>query len=237
VTNPAATSGGLREEFPKVVAKDVAAAVAALTVQLDEQLATSAASPPGIAPGATPYPETARRGEPVPSEPAAEIVGSEVETFDLALSAEGTVIAADPAPLEEIGAARIAAMVPEGMRVREGSVRVEVGPGVVEGETIRYPVAARAEAVRDISAEEVRALIAGKTLAEARELLADYGTVEIVVWPDWVATITGIDARLVITVEGLPPADPTPAPTPTAVPATPPPPAGPSGPPPSSAAP
>ena len=240
VTNPVATSGGIREEFPKVVAKDVAAAVAALTAQLDEQLATSAASPPGVAPGATPYPETARRGEPVPSEPLADIAGREAETFDLALTAEGSVVTADPTPLEEIGAARIAAMVPEGMQVREGSVRVEVGPGVVEGETIRYPVAARAEAVRDISVEEVRALVAGKTPAEVRELLADYGSVEIIVWPDWVATITGIDARLVITVEGLPPAEPsaapTPAPTPTAVPAAPPP-AGPSGSPPSSAAP
>ncbi len=124
------------------------------------------------------------------------------------------MVAADPAPLEAIGAARIAAMVPEGMQVREGSVRVEIGAGVVEGETIRYPVVARAEAVRDISPDEVRAAVAGKTPAEARELLAEYGDVEIVVWPDWVATITGVDARLDITVEGLPPAEPTAAPTP-----------------------
>ena len=236
VTNPAATSGGIREEFPKVETKDVTAAVAALTKQLDEQLAVAAAAPPGMAPGATPYPETARRGEPVPSEPLADIVGRETETFDLALTAEGTVVAADPAPLEAIGVARITAMVSEGMQVREGSVRVEIGAGVVEGETIRYPVVARAEAVRDISPDEVRAAVAGKTPAEARELLAEYGDVEIVVWPDWVATITGVDARLVVTVEGLPPTEPTAAPAPeptanagqTAVPATPPP-AGPSG--------
>ncbi len=236
VTNPAATSGGIREEFPKVESKDVTAAVAALTGQLDEQLAVAAAAPPGLAPGATPYPETARRGEPVPSEPLADIVGRETETFDLALTADGTVVAADPAPLEAIGEARITAMVPEGMQVREGSVRVEIGAGIVEGETIRYPVVARAEAVRDISPDEVRAAIAGKTPAEARELLAEYGDVEIVVWPDWVATITGVDARLDITVEGLPPAEPTAAPTPgptthagqTALPATPPP-VGPTG--------
>ncbi len=236
VTNPAATSGGIREEFPKVETKDVTAAVAVLTKQLDEQLAAAAAAPPGMAPGATPYPETMRRGDPVPSEPLAEIVGRETETFDLALTAEGTVVAADPAPLEAIGVARITAMVPEGMQVREGSVRVEIGAGVVEGETIGYPVVARAEAVRDISPDEVRAAVAGKTPAEARELLAEYGDVEIVVWPDWVATITGVDARLVVTVEGLPPAEPTAAPTPeptanaaqTVVPATPPP-AGPSG--------
>ncbi len=237
VSNPAATSGGLREEFPKVEKKDVAAAVAALTAQLDEQLAGSASSPPGIAAGATAYPETARRGEPVPSEPVADIVGREAETFDLTLTAEGTVIAADPAPLEAIGAARITAAVPEGRQLREGSVRVEVGPGVVEGETIRYPVAARAESVRDITSDEVRALVRGKTPAEAREILADYGTVEIVVWPDWVSTITTIDGRLVISVEGLPPAEPTPAPSPTLEPVIPAPSPSPSGSPPSSAAP
>jgi hypothetical protein len=213
VSNPAATSGGLREEFPVVVRKDVVAAFGALTAQLDEQLAAAATAPPGLAAGATPYPETARRGEPVMSEPVADIVGREAESFDLTLTAEGTVVAADPAPLEAIGAARVTAMVPDGMQVREGSIRVEIGPGVVEGETIRYPVAARAEAVRDITVDEVRQLVVGKTPEEAREILADYGSVEIVVWPDWVATITGIDARIKITVEGLPPAEPAPAPS------------------------
>ncbi|MFH1474632.1 MAG: hypothetical protein ABIG85_02105, partial [Chloroflexota bacterium] len=256
VTNPAATSGGVHEEFPKVVAKDVTTAVAALTAQLDEQLAGVASSPPGMAANATAYPETARRGEPVPSEPAADIVGREAGTFDLTLTAEGSVIAADPSPLEAIGVERIAASVPEGMQAREGSIRVEVGPGIVEGETIRYRVEARAEAVRDVTAEEVRALVRGKTPAEARGLLADFGSVEIVVWPDWASTITTMDARLEITVEGVGPAEATPtlaptaAPTPTPAESTPtsvptpvkqPPPApsdpGASGPPPASAAP
>jgi len=222
VTNAAATSGGLREEFPKVVAKDVAAAVAALTVQLDEQLAGVTSSPPGIAAGATAYPETARRDVPVPSEPVADIVGREAETFDLTLTAAGSVVAADPTPLEAIGAARVAAKVPEGMQVREGSVRVEVGPGVVEGETIRYPVVARAEAVPDVTADEIRELVRGKTPAQARELLAEYGSVEIVVWPDWASSITAIDGRLVITVEGLPPAEPAPATQPPSQGASPP---------------
>ena len=39
VSNPAATSGGIHEEFPTVEAKDVAAAVATLTKQLDERMA------------------------------------------------------------------------------------------------------------------------------------------------------------------------------------------------------
>jgi hypothetical protein len=215
VTNPAATSGGIREEFPKVVEKDVAAAVKALTAKLDEQLAGVAPSPPGMAAGATAYPETARRGEPVPTEPLAEIVGREVGAFDLTLTAGGSVIAADPTPLEAIAAARIAAAVPEGMQAREGSVGVEVGPGVVDGEAIRYAVRAWAEAVRDISAAEVRGLVRGKTPLEARLALAEYGIADVAIWPDWASTITTIDTRLEITVEGVPPAEQTPEPSPT----------------------
>ena len=209
VVNPAATSGGTREEFPTVVEKDVAAAIATLTKQLDAQLAEVAADPPGTPEGATVYPETARRGEPTPSEPASEIVGREVATFELTLTAEGTVVAADPAPIEELAQDRIAAEVPDGMTLREGSTRTTIGSGEAAGETILYPVTASAEAVREISEEEVRTLVKGATPAEAEEALAPYGTVEVVLWPDWVTTITTVDARLTVSVEGVPPAEPT----------------------------
>jgi hypothetical protein len=228
VTNPAATSGGAREEFPRVTQKDVAAATATLGKQLDEQLAAVASNPPGTPPGATAYPDTARRGEAVPSVPPADLVGQEVATFDLTLTADGTVVAADPAPLEAIGAARVAAQVPDGKTLREGSVRVSVGEGTAQGELISYPVEARAEAVAEVSEDEVRTLVKGKTPAEAEALLADYGTTEIVLWPDWVTTITTLDARLSVTIEGVPPAEPAPtatprpSPTPGAPPSTPP---------------
>ncbi len=226
VTNPAATTGGAREEFPQVTAKDVASATAVLTTQLDEQLVAVAADPPGTPPGAIAYPETARRGDAVPSVPAEDLVGQEVATFDLTLTAEGTVVAADPSPLEAIGAARVAEEVPDGKTLREGSVRVDVGEGTPEGELIRYPVEARAEAVAQVSEDQVRALVQGKTPAEAEALLGDYGSVEVTLWPDWVTTITTLDARLTVTIEGVPPAEPTsiptppPSPSPVAVPST-----------------
>ncbi len=228
VTNPAATSGGAREEFPRVTQKDVAAATATLAKQLDEQLAAVAPDPPGTPPGAIAYPDTARRGDATPSVPAAGLVGQEVATFDLTLTADGTVVAADPAPLEAIGAARVAAQVPDGKTLREGSARVSVGEGTPEGELISYPVEARAEAVAEVSEDQVRTLVRGKTPAEAAALLADYGSVEVVLWPDWVTTITTLDARLTVTIEGVPPAEPAPtgtprpSPTPGAAPSTPP---------------
>jgi hypothetical protein len=215
VNNPAATSGGTREEFPQVTQKDVAGAVATLTKQLDAQLAEVAADPPGVPAGSTPYPETARRGEPVPSEQAADLVDREVATFELTLTADGTVVAADPAPLEEIGVERVTAEVPAGMELREGSVRVDVGDGVVEGETIRYPVVAEAEAVRSLTVDEARALVAGMTATKAKAALAEYGTAEVVLWPDWATTVTTLGPRLTITVVGVPPVESSPRVTPS----------------------
>ncbi|MCU0483656.1 MAG: baseplate J/gp47 family protein, partial [Chloroflexi bacterium] len=211
VTNPAATSGGLREEFPQVTEEDVAAANAALAEQLDAQLAEVATAPDGVPEGATVYPETAERSEAIPSVPAEDLVGQEVETFELTLTAEGSVVAADPSPLEEIGLARIAAEVPEGMTLREGSEVVEIGEGAVEGQTVHYPVTARAEAYREISEDEVRVLVKGAEAPAAEAALAPYGTAEVVIWPDWAATVTTLDFRLDVTIVDLAPLTPAPA--------------------------
>jgi hypothetical protein len=210
VTNPAPTSGGRRQEFPLISEEDVTAAMAALTAQLDAQLAEAATNPPGLPEGAGAYPETARRGDPVPSEPLTDLVGREVETFELALTAEGSVVAADPAPLTQIGVDRLIAAVPAGMVIRDGSLQVEVGEGVVEGETIRFSVSGRAEAVREITDEEVRALVRGLTAAEAEAVLAPYGRAEVVLWPDWAETVTILDPRLQVTVVPLDPVAPAP---------------------------
>jgi hypothetical protein len=214
VSNPAPTSGGRREEFPLIAEEDVTAAIVALTAQLDTQLAEAATDPPGLPAGAVAYPETARRGEPIPSELAADLVGREVETFELALTAEGSVVAADPAPLTQIGADRLLAEVPAGMELRWDSLQVEVGQGVVEGEAVRFPVSGRAEAVREITDEEVRALVKGLTAAEAKAALAPYGSAEVVLWPDWATTVTILDLRLQVTVVPLDPITPVPSPSP-----------------------
>lgn len=224
VTNPAAMAGGARTEHPRVVAKDVSAAVAALTGQLDAQLAAAAAaaaaSPPGLPPAAVVYPATARRGLPTPSEAAADIVGREEATFDLTLVAGGTVVACDPSPLAAIAEQRIAARLGEGMALREGSTQVTVGPGDVAGEAILLAVSVRAEAVRDVTPEAVRALVKGLTEAEAVKALAPYGRAEVVLWPGWAGSVTTLDARLDVTVEGVPPASASPAPATPAPPPT-----------------
>ncbi len=210
VTNPKATSGGARDEFPRITEKDVTKAVAALTKQLDAQLAEVAMAPPGIPTGTTPYPETARRGEAVPSEPAADLVDREVTTFDLTLTADGTVVAADPSPLEQIATDRLATEVPPGMAIRDGSATVAIGDGTADGEIVRFPVTAAAEAVRGVTEDEVGALVKGTSPDEAQAALAPYGIADVVLWPDWATTVTGIDARITIVIVGVPPVESTP---------------------------
>lgn len=218
VVNLAPTTGGARQEFPQVSQKDVAAAVAQLTKQLDEQLAAGAANPQGVPAGSTAYPETARHDPPVPSVAATDLVGQEVTTFDLTLTADGTVVAADPSAFEAIGAARVATQVPAGMRLVEGSTSVTIGEGIATGELVHFPVQARGQAVRDISEQDVRALVKGKTPAEATSALAGYGSLEVSLWPGWVSTITGVDARLSVSVVGVPPVAPGTSPAPQASP-------------------
>ena len=66
VTNPAATTGGTREEFTRVSKKDVEAALATLEEDLQAQFQLALENPEGVPAGATVFPETAVLGEPAP---------------------------------------------------------------------------------------------------------------------------------------------------------------------------
>jgi hypothetical protein len=204
VSNPSGTSGGTHEEFPQVQQKDVSAALATLDRQLDEQLAVAAKSPPDVPDGATVYPETAVRDEAVPGTDVTALVGQELDQFDLSVTSRGSVLAVDPSPIQDIGKARVAAAVPAGMDLVEGSEQVVVSPGAVDGQSVNFQASARASAFPRIDATEVRDAVRGRTPDQARDALAGYGVVTITLWPDWTKTITGVDARLDVHVVGLP---------------------------------
>jgi hypothetical protein len=46
----------------------------------------------------------------------------------------------------------------------------------------------------------LRALVKGRTAAEAEAALAPYGKAKVSIWPAWATTVTGIDARLSVSV-------------------------------------
>ena len=99
VTNPEATTGGNRQEFTRVTQADVDAAMAALNASLQAAFTEAMADPSLTAGGATVFPSTGTLGPTTPTVPPETLVGQEVATFALGLSATGTVVTANTAPV------------------------------------------------------------------------------------------------------------------------------------------
>ena len=220
VRNLAPTTGGIRNEFPKVTQKDVTSALAALGKVLDAQLLTAAAAPAGLPAGSTAFPETATRGAATATVDPATLVDQEVAQFDLGATATGTVVTVDQAPILALGQARIAAAVPAERDLVAGSAVVTVGPGTVDGQRVRFGVTARADAAPRIDEAALRAQLKGRSKVEAEAMLGAFGDATVTLWPGWATTIPTFDARVDLRVDGLagPNATPAPAATPTAIP-------------------
>ncbi len=218
VVNPAPTSGGIKNEYPKVTQKDISAALATLGTELDTQLASAAAAPAGLLAGSTAFPATATRGDAAPTLDPTTLVGQQVAQFDLGATASGTVVTVDQASILALGQARLAAAVPAGRDVVTGSARVTVGSGTAVGQRVQFDVTAQEESAPRIDQAALLAQLKGRTPAEARLILAPYGDSTITLWPDWVSAIPTLDARIGLRIVGLPVAAPSATPPSAAAP-------------------
>ena len=172
VTNPEPTSGGTSEEFSRVTQADVDGALAALNLSLAQAFQEAMDDPALEANGATVFPSTGRLGEPTPDVVPDTLVGQEVATFALGLSATGTVIAVDEAPVSAIAETQVQEAVTPGHELVPGSIDVEVGEAIITGQSVSFPVDATAEQIAILDAEELKAMILGKPIEEARAILA-----------------------------------------------------------------
>ena len=204
VTNKAPTGGGKHDEFPQITEADTTAALDALDLALAEEFDRLMADRTEIPEGTTLFPVTARLGEAVPSVDPLTLIGLEQTEFELGLAAKGTVIGVDPGPVGELADAKIRSMRHEGYALDEASIRPEIGTPIVAGETVTFPVTVVAREVRAVDRKALIEAIKGLPLHEARVILDAEGEHTIVVWPDWVTTITSLDARLTFIVEAAP---------------------------------
>ena len=214
VTNPKATTGGKHDEFPVIKQEDVDAALAALNTALAADFDAKLADTSQVPEGTDLFLQTKALGASTPSVDPATFVGKEQPEFELGLTAQGTVIGVDPAPLDDIADVLIRDEVPSGFTLLEASIDIVPGEPVVDPPTVRYPVTVHARATRDVDVDALLAEIAGKPLHEARLVLDEVGTSTIEVWPDWVTTIPTMDGRVTITVDGEASPSPTPSPSP-----------------------
>ncbi len=224
VTNPEATSGGAKQEFLRIIQADVDGAMAALNLSLQAAFTAAIADPSLTTGGATVFPATGTLGEPTPDVPTDTLVGHEVPTFTLTLSATGTVVAVDAAPVTTIADSQLRAAVKPGHELVEGSEQIKVGDAQVVGQSVSFPVTASAEQIAVLDPAALRAAVLGKPIADAKAILAPYGDVRLTVSPDWSGTVPGFESRVTVTIDH-PVRIETPAPT-GAAPTLPPPASG-----------
>jgi len=142
-------------------------------------------------------------GAPTFSVDQTSLVGPAVGTFDLGVTASGTVIAVDPSPARSIAEARLRDRIGAGHRLVDGSIQVDVGKGSVgEDGQVSFEATARASEVTVVDPSQLRALVKGRTASEAESALAPFGVAKVELWPAWVTTVTGVDSRLSISVVG-----------------------------------
>jgi hypothetical protein len=215
VVNPDATTGGTHDEFPKVAQEDVDGAVDQLTQALNANFQTRLADPTIAAQGATIFATTAVLGAASPTVDPATLVGEEVATFDLGLSATGTVLTVDPAPVRVIADELLRASIKPGHELVADSIDVQVSEPVVTGQSVAFAATATGQQVAVLDPDELRSLVLGKTLDEARSILAAYGDVELSAWPDWVGSVPTIADRVNVRVDASLPVERSASPEPS----------------------
>jgi hypothetical protein len=201
VTNPDATRGGKRDEFPRVVQADLDAATKSVQGQLRKDFDTKVGDPTLAGGGSTVFAGTASLGQITFSVDPKTLLGKEVATFDLGASASGTVLAVDESAVTEVAGSDIASHVDAGYRLVDGSSDVKPSPGEVADGQISFPVTITARQVLVVDPAAVEAEIRGKTLADARTALGRYGQADLKVWPDWVGSIPTLDMRVDVRVQ------------------------------------
>lgn len=202
VRNPGETTGGTHEEFPRISQKDVDAAMASLTTKMADAFAAEVDAGAGAPLNATVFPETAVLGDATPTVDPATLAGKEQVSFELGLAATGTVTAVDASPVTKIAETRLLANVGPDHRLVEGSIEVVPGDPTVTNGEVSFPVTAKAARVRILDPAELLGLIKGRSVEEARSLLAQFGEAEVTTWPGWVSAIPSLDSRLTIEIVG-----------------------------------
>ncbi|MDQ3128588.1 MAG: hypothetical protein M3Q66_09075, partial [Chloroflexota bacterium] len=147
------------------------------------------------------FAQTRALGEFVVDGDPESLVGQAIETFDIRVTATGTVIAVDPSPVQTIAEARLGEAVAADQRLVDGSMDIVVGAGGVgEDGQVTFEATARAIGIAIVDPALLRDLVKGRTAADARAALALYGQAVVMLWPDWVTTVPTMDSRLEITI-------------------------------------
>jgi len=200
VRNPDPTDGGGRVEESVVTQADFDAALIVLEEKLELALGEALALPGTTPRGLTLYPATAQTGfaEPVPT--ATETVGAVQTSFTVALESVATVLAVNEALVDELATSRVRGMLSADQHIVGDQVATTHSAISVIGETVPYEVTTTASVFSDPDSAALTTAVRGKSIPEARQILAPYGMVEISIWPEFVDRLPDQTARISLVV-------------------------------------
>ncbi len=200
VDNAAATTGGTRTVTKVISQQDYDAAVKQLGSQVAAQLPTAAADTSLAPAGTTLIPATASLGTVTTAPAASALVGTPNASFQLTATATATVLAVSQQPLAGLASSRLQQQVPAGWSLFPDSIRTTVSDAIVQGGHVTFTVTAQGERWHPVDAAALLAQVKGRSVADARTILQQYGEVSISTWPSFVSTIPNLDFRVSLTV-------------------------------------
>ena len=200
VTNKAATTGGTHNVTLQIQQADIDAAQAGLRTQLQSNLATAMQADGAVPTGSTIFGESAQLSTVTCDPDPTGLVGLTQDTFQLDCKATGTAVVADTANINDLAARRASAALPTGYSLVDSSVQTTLGKATLNGSMVVVPLSVSAGRAPVVDVDKLRAGIEGKSLADAKAFLAQYGKVDITLWPDWTSSVTSWDFRIDIQI-------------------------------------
>lgn len=196
VTNKSATTGGTHTVTPQIQQSDIDGAEASLLAQLIANFKEALKAPGAVPSGSTLFADSAQLGVATCTPDPAGLLSQNVASFQVDCQASGTATTADMTTVRSLAERRVRAAVRTGYSLVENSITTSTGVPIAQGTTVVVPVTVSGSQVPTLDVNQLRSSILGKSVADARSLLSQYGQVNIAVSPGWASTMPSFDFRI-----------------------------------------
>jgi hypothetical protein len=194
--NSAAATGGTHVVSLVVQQSDLDQATASLTKSVNDSFAASLKDPGTLPAGVQLFAGTGQLGKVAFDPDPATLLNQQVGSFQLVASATGTATEADTANVRSLAETRITGKVQPGYILVDGSLTTAMGTPQNDGAVVSMPITANADEAATVSVDVLKANIKGKSVADARAYLAQFGEATITLAPWWASAISTYDFRI-----------------------------------------
>jgi hypothetical protein len=196
VTNQNAAKGGTHVVSLVVQQSDLDKATASLTKSISDTFTATLNNPGTLPDGVQLFAGTGQLGKIAFDPDPATLLNQQVDSFQLAASATGTATEADTANVRGLAETRITSKVQPGYILVDGSLTTTMGTPRNDGAVVSMPITANADEAATVSVDVLKANIEGKSVADARAYLTQFGEATITLAPWWASTISTYDFRI-----------------------------------------